>query len=137
WAQGLPAAVWIHAIAALPWVILIVGQGLCGVETAREECALTAVGSSRVLRAVTLPRARAAVWAAAIWVALQTATEITVTDMFQVRTFAEEVYYQFVLGDRSALARAVAVTIPLAALTVLLVLWGARRLGQTLPPLET
>src|SRR5438045_3430061 len=73
WAQGLPAAVWIHAVAALPWVILIVGQGLCWVETELEEDALTVAGPWRVLRAVTLPRARAALWAAAIWVALQTA----------------------------------------------------------------
>ena len=48
---------------------------------------------------MTLPRARGAVLAAAAWVALLTAHEITVTDMTQVRTFAEEVYTQFVLPD--------------------------------------
>src|SRR5262249_1631400 len=37
WAQGMAPAIWIHAIAALPWVILLVGQGLCWVEPELEE----------------------------------------------------------------------------------------------------
>ena len=28
WGQGIGSAVWIHAVAGLPWVILLVGQGL-------------------------------------------------------------------------------------------------------------
>jgi ABC-type Fe3+ transport system permease subunit len=35
---------------------------------------------------------------AAIWVAIVASVEISVTDFFQVRTFAEEVYTQFALG---------------------------------------
>src|SRR5262249_15380746 len=96
WAQGIEAAVWVHAVAALPWVVLLVGQGLCWVERELEEDALTAAGPGRVLLRVSLRRSAAAVGAAALWVALLTATEITVTDMMRVRTFAEEVYNQFV-----------------------------------------
>ena len=40
----------------------------------------------------------AALGAAALWVSLQAATEISVTDVMQVRTFAEEVYTQIVGG---------------------------------------
>jgi iron(III) transport system permease protein len=136
WAQGLGAAVWVHTVAAVPWVIVLVGQGLCWVERHLEEDALTVAGPWRVLRRVTLPRARGAVLAAALWVALLTVTEITVTDMMQVRTFAEEVYNEFVMGDADALARAVAVSLPVIALCWLCVMGTIRRWERTLPPLE-
>jgi len=145
WASGLGAAIWVHAMAGLPWVVWIVGLGLGWVERDLEEDALLHASPLRVLRAVTLPRCRAAIFAAAVWVALQTATEITVTDMMQVRTFAEEVYTQFILPDpataslsgRDVLARAVAVSLPAVALAVLLVLAAAWRWESTLPPLQS
>src|SRR5439155_10337084 len=83
WAQGIGAAMWVHAVAGLPWVVLLAGQGLRWVERELEEDALTVAGPWRVFTRVTLPRSRAALCAAALWVALQTATEITVTDMMQ------------------------------------------------------
>jgi iron(III) transport system permease protein len=138
WARGLAAAAWVHAIAALPWVVWLVGQGLCWVEPELEEDARLSVGPWRVLWRVTLPRAGAAVGAAALWVAVQAATEITVTDMMQVRTFAEEVYTQAATPEApDLLARAVAVSLPGAAATVLLVLAAARLAGRSLPPLRT
>ena len=142
WGQGVGSAVWVHAAAALPWVILVVGQGLRRVERDLEEDALTAAGRWRVLARVTLPRAAAAVGAAALWVGLQTATEITITDMMQVRTFGEEVYTQFVAPEpgpegeaqEDMVERAVAAASPqllgFAALVVLL----ARRWERDLPP---
>lgn len=144
WAQGLGAAIWIHAVAGLPWVVWMVGQGLSWVERELEEDALLLMNPLRVLVHVTLPRCRAAIFAAGLWVALQTATEITVTDMMQVRTFAEEVYTQFTRPDPEpaatrggdVLARAVAVNLPPALLTMLLVGWAAGRWEKTLPPLE-
>jgi iron(III) transport system permease protein len=145
WGQGLPAAVWIHAVAALPWVLVLVGQGLCWVERELEEDALTAAGPWRVLFAVTLRRSLAAVAAAALWVGLQTATEVTVTDVMQVRTFAEEVYTQFVRPEpdptaataQAVVARAVAVSIPAVLLTWLLIVGAARSWERSLPPLAT
>lgn len=136
WAYGLPAAAWVHAVAALPWVILIVGHGLRWVEPELEEEALLNASPARVLLRVTLPRSVGLIAAAALWVALQAATEITITDMMQVRTFAEEVYFQFVLGDRSALARGVAINLPVALLVALVVLIAVRRLQATVPSLE-
>lgn len=137
WGRGLHAAVWIHAMAALPWVVLLVGQGLRWVERDLEEDALTDAGPGRVLRAVTLRRARMAIGAAALWVALQTVTEISVTDMFQVRTFAEEIYTQYVLPDEPrALARAVALSFPSVLLTWLVVILALRSGERRLPPLR-
>ncbi len=143
WARTLPAAIGIHAVAALPWVVWIVGFGLGWVERELEEDALLDAGPWRVLWRVTLPRCRAAIGAAALWVALQTSTEITVTDMMQVRTFAEEVYTQFVLPDvkpglsnRDVLARSVAVSLPSALVSMGLVLVALLRWEQAVPALR-
>ncbi len=50
-------AIWTHAVASLPWVVLIVGAGLKFVEPELEEEALLYAGPARVFRRVTLPRA--------------------------------------------------------------------------------
>jgi iron(III) transport system permease protein len=132
WGQGVGSAVWIHAVAGFPWVVLIVGQGLLWVERELEEDALTAAPAWKVLLRVTLLRAWPALAVAGLWVALQTATEITVTDVMQVRTFAEEVYTQFVFG--TSWARAVAVSLPGALLAAALVLFAVPRWERSLPP---
>jgi iron(III) transport system permease protein len=137
WAAGLVPAVCVHAQAALPWVILIVGQGLCWVEGELEEDALLAAGPWCVLWHVTLPRCQAALVAAALWVALQTAGEMAVTEVFQVRTFAEEAYTQFNLGGEETLARAVATALPAVALTMLVLALMLPRLQRSLPPLQS
>jgi iron(III) transport system permease protein len=145
WARGLDAAIWVHAAAALPWVILIVGQGLLWVERDLEEDALTAAPSWRVLLRVTLPRSRAAIGVAAVWVVLSTITEITVTDMMMVRSFAEEVYTQFVRPEpgtaaatpQQVLARSVAISLPQVLLACALAGWAVQRWERTLPPPAT
>jgi iron(III) transport system permease protein len=145
WAHGMYASIWVHAVAALPWVIVLVGQGLCWVERELEEDALLTAGPLRVLVHVTLRRSLAAVAAAALWVALQTGTEVTVTDMMQVRTFAEEVYTQYVrpepddtaLTIQAVQARAVAVSLPAVLLTGALIVIAAGRWERNLPPLAT
>ncbi len=141
WAQGLPAAIWVHAVAGLPWVIWLTGRGLSAVERPLEEDALVNGGVWSALRRVTLPRAAPAIGAAAAWIAIQNMTEITVTDMMQVRTFAEEVYTQFARPDpgsldaHTVLARAIAVALPPAMLTALLLGLACARWEQRLPPL--
>jgi iron(III) transport system permease protein len=145
WGQGLTAAVWTHAVAALSWVLVLVGQGLRWVERELEEDALTAAGPWRVLFAVTLRRSLAAVAAAGLWVALQTATEVTVTDILQVRTYAEEVYTQFVRPEpdptaqtaQAVVARAVAVSLPAVLVTWVLIVGAARSWERRLPPRAT
>jgi iron(III) transport system permease protein len=139
WGQGVGSAVWIHAVAALPWVILLCGVGLRSVERSLEEDALTAAPLWRVLLRVSVPRAGASVAAAALWVALQAATEITVTDVMQVRTFAEEVYTQLagpeaVPGGGDALARAVAAAVPSVLLSAALLLLLAGNWQRNQPP---
>jgi len=139
WGQGIGSAVWIHAVAALPWVVLLAGQGLSWVERELEEDALTLMPAWQVVFRVTLPRAGAALAAAALWVSLQAATEITVTDVMQVRTFAEEVYTQIVGGPDAdeGVARATAATLPLVLLVAVLVGGTANGWEHRLPARAT
>jgi iron(III) transport system permease protein len=134
WASGLGPAVWIHAMAALPWVILIVGIGLRRVEGELEEDALLVASHGRVLWHVTLPRCRASVAAAAMWVALQIQSDFTVADFLQIRTYAEEVYLQLNAGGDDGLFRAVLVSLPAVFLTWLLLALVLPRWQRTVPP---
>src|SRR5947209_3894470 len=121
WTQGVLPAAFVHAMAALPWVVWLVGLGLSRVEPELEEDALTAMPAAGVLWRVSLRQAAPAVGLAAVWVALQTIGEITITDLGMVRTFAEEIYTQFVTGSPDALGRAVAVALPATAVAVVAV----------------
>jgi iron(III) transport system permease protein len=128
----------VHAVAGLPWVVLLVGRGLASVEPELEEDALLLRGPVGALWSVTLPRAAGSIAAAMLWLAVQTATEITVTDVMQVRTFAEEVYTQFVAPEPdptnpNPLGRAVAAALVGVVPFVLLVLVLARQAAWALP----
>jgi iron(III) transport system permease protein len=138
WAAGMGPAAWVHAVAGVPWVTLITARGLAGVDRGLEEDELLHSGPAGVLWRVSLPRSMGMIAAAMVWLAVQTATEITVTDLMQVRTFAEEVYTQFVApepdpSNPDPLRRAVAVALFSVVPFVALVLLLARRISRTLP----
>ncbi|HTK77756.1 MAG TPA: hypothetical protein VL371_20990, partial [Gemmataceae bacterium] len=142
WLTGMPMAIWIHAMAGLPWAVWLIGQGLRGVERDVEEAALMTAGPLTVFRSVTLPRAGAAVVAAVLWLVVQSATEITVTDMTLVRTYAEEVYTQIAAPEVGAgaspqemLARAVAAAAPWVVGLTLVVAVAMGRWQRSSPPL--
>jgi iron(III) transport system permease protein len=137
WMQGLPAAIWIHGLAAIPWVVWLVGQGLSWVEPELEEEELTQTALMSVWRRITLPRARGIIGATAVWIGVQAATDISVTDVVSVRTFAEEVYTQMVTGDTAAVQRALAAAAPLCIGCLLALLLAGIWLKRSLPPLNT
>ncbi len=95
---GLQGVVWVHGVAATPWVALIVAASLSTVDRWQEEAALLDASSLRVLGALSLRGALAGTAVAALWVAAFVAAEMTVTDLFRVRTFAEEIYTQAASG---------------------------------------
>lgn len=125
---GWPGAAVIHALAALPWVVLLVGVGLRSVEPELEEAALLDLPAWRVLARVTLRRSVPALAGASLAVAVLTAGDMTVTDLLQVRTYAEEAYVQYQLGHGPAAAAAVTLP-PLVVLggLVALLAWGLLR----------
>lgn len=94
WLTGWSGVVWIHTMAALPWVVGIVGIGMTLIEPELEEQALLDGSAVQVFFNVTLRGALPAIGVAAIWVMVITAGEMTVTDLFGIRTYSEEVYTQ-------------------------------------------
>lgn len=108
--DGWWAVIWIHTLAAIPQVVLIVGVAVRLVEPELEEHALLDASPARVFFSVTLRRARGALAAAALWVAISTCGEMTVTNLYQVRTLSEELYTQFALGDEPGVVSASGIT---------------------------
>jgi iron(III) transport system permease protein len=97
--DGWRGTIWIHIMAALPWVVLIAGIGLRRSERELEEAALLDASAGKVFFRVTLKNSLPAIGAAALWVAVTTAGEMTVTDFFGIRTYAEELYTQIAIGQ--------------------------------------
>jgi len=140
WLQGVDAVVWIHSLWSVPWVMLIVSAALVWSEPELEEAALLDLAAGRVLMRVTLRRAWPAVIVASVWILLVTMSEMVVTDIYQVRTLAEELYTGYALGEEDAtavsLAAACLITGSLtgAAMTVLSgVLSWARHVSRRAP----
>lgn len=129
---GWPGAAFVHAMAATPWVTLLVGLGLRSVAPEMEEAALMDLPAWRVLVRITLRRSVGAIAAAALAVAVLTTGDMTVTDLIQVRTYAEEAYLQYGLGRGPGAGAAVALP-PILALG-LAIGWGALALLQADPP---
>ena len=126
WFCGWTAAVWIHGLAAVPWVVLLVGTTLRSIPRELEENALLTMSAGHVLLHVTLTQAFRGAVIAAIWIGLVTIGETTVTDLCQIRTFAEEVYIVANLDGEVAIWHGTA-TVALALLAILLVtrpLWN-------------
>jgi len=136
WTTGMGPAIWVHFLAGLPWVVFFVGLGLTWVERELEEEGLLLGPPWWVLLRITLPRCRGAIMFAAVWLALQTAGEIGVTDMMLVSTFAEETQNQFVTGGRDGVARSVLAALPLVLATWGLLAWYVPRLERNLPLLQ-
>jgi iron(III) transport system permease protein len=132
WREGLTPAVWVHAVAGLPWVVWVVSLSLRNADRRLEEDALLAGGRRAVGRWVLGPRVAASAAAAAGWVAVQAFTETTVTDVMMVRTFAEEVYFQLVAAP-DAVPAAVAVTLPVWAASAAIAVWLVRRAARAAP----
>jgi iron(III) transport system permease protein len=119
--SGVWGAAFLQAMAGLPWVVLVAGVGLCAVEPELEEAALLDLPGWRVVMQIALRRSAAALAGAALVLAVITAGDMTVTDLLQVRTYAEEAYVQYQLGH--GLEAAAAVTLlPLLMLGTLIAL---------------
>ncbi|MBN2577919.1 MAG: iron ABC transporter permease [Pirellulales bacterium] len=97
--NGWRGAIWIHTLAAIPWVTVIAGLGMRRIERELEEQALLDGPARKVFFHVTLRGSLPAVGLAALWVVVTTAGEMTVTDLFMIRTYAEEVYTQMAVGQ--------------------------------------
>lgn len=94
-------AIWIHAMAAIPWAALFVGVASRSVISQHEEQALLEASPWRVMRTITLRGVLPAIGAAFMVVLLTAATEMTASDLYRIRTYAEEAYQGFPLGEEA------------------------------------
>ncbi len=129
---GMGGAAFIHAMASLPWVVFLAGVGLRTVEPELEESALMDWPAWRVFLGVTLRRSVGAIAGAAVAVAVLTAGDMTVTDLLQVRTYAEESYLQAQLGLGQG-AAGLRVTLPMLFVLGGGIIWAARALLRADP----
>ena len=103
WLDGMPGAIFIHGIAAIPWVWLLMGLGLRQVDPRQEEAALLEASAPSVLARITLPQCRTFLLAAALWVVVTTASEMTVTNIYLIdpadMTYTEQFYMNYSLAS--------------------------------------
>lgn len=124
---GLPGAAFVHAMASLPWVVLMVSVGVRSVEPELEDAARLDWPGWRVAVSISLRRSVGAIAGSALAVALLTAGDMTVTDLIPLRTYAEESYTLAQLGIDQGRLAAVA-TLPQFLLIGSLVIVAARAL---------
>lgn len=91
----------IHALAAIPWVVLIVSLGLTRAHRGQEETARIEGGNWHFVRYSVLPRLRLWLAASCLWCAVPVLTEMVVTNLYQVPTVAEQVYLDATQGSLS------------------------------------
>lgn len=92
----------LHGAIRTPLVALLLGLAFRLVDREQEDLALLDTSAGWVWLRVTLPQSSWAIVSATVLVFLLVATDITITDVLAVRTFAEESYTQYALANRSA-----------------------------------
>ena len=113
-----PARPVVHALAGLPSLVAILVVAVSTGNSAVVDNARIGAAWPRLIY-VVIPRLRPGLVLAIIWLLSTVSSEIVITDLMQVRTFAEEVYTQFVSpatdaksSAERALAQAVIASIP-------------------------
>ncbi len=123
---ALLAVAWIHALAAVPWVMMVVALGAGHVDQALEDAALLDGGPRNLMWRVVLPRLWPWIGTAAALAIYPVLTEMVVTNLYQVPTVTEQVYLDASRGSLSGLtyvAAAIGAMIPLLALAFGIWLW--------------
>lgn len=103
WIDGFPAVILIHALANLPWVALVVLAAKQSTSSEPEQMAATQAGAFAVFTRITLPRHLAIFLTATLLVGLRVFEQFEVTDVYQIRTWAEVWYMGFSLGQFDSL----------------------------------
>ena len=127
WAASTLGAVWIQGVAFIPYAALISGVCFAHGDPDLEEAAMLDAGPWSAFLHVVLPQGAWGIVGAAIGIGILALADITVTDILMVRTWAEEVFVQWQLGEGPR--RPMATAYPLILLVWLLagLLWQTFR----------
>jgi iron(III) transport system permease protein len=130
--EGMRGAIFVHGVAAIPWVALIVGIGLAHVDPAQEEAALLVAPPRVALWRITLRQTLPFIAAAAIWTAVSTTSEMTVTNIYLIDprawTYTEQFYMSFVAAEARPASAAVLPGVLGLSLMIGITLWMVARL---------
>jgi iron(III) transport system permease protein len=121
----------LHGILAAPLAILLLALAYRGADRETEDQARLDAGGWRVWWHITLPLCRGAIGAVGLFVLLIVGTDFTIADILIVRTFAEEVYYQYAL--RRAAAGPILAALPMFLVIAGLVAAALRGVGREPP----
>jgi len=106
WLSFWRGAVFVHVMYAIPWATCLMSAAFSQGNRQHEEAALLDGARWQVFSQVTLPQLAGGVLIAAAWVLVITAGEMTVTNIYLVPTYTEDVY-NFYAGNADVLATAV------------------------------
>jgi iron(III) transport system permease protein len=137
--SGLFASIWIHGITGAAWVALTAGFGLSRLSAELVDAASLDSNPLRRWGLVFLPAVGPWIAIGALWVAALAATEMTVVDLYGVRTLADEFYLLYAAQPSiSAVVQTLAPSVPLAIglAMILRSLIGATRNGAGGAPSE-
>lgn len=99
WFDGMLAVILVHGFSNIPWVALLLVMGKRWGSTNLEQDSLMSQGPLRTLWTVTLPRQLRWLVLAGLIVGVRVFEQFEVTDVYQVRTWAEIWYLGFSLGE--------------------------------------
>ncbi|MEM7474755.1 MAG: hypothetical protein AAF483_07170 [Planctomycetota bacterium] len=100
---ALLAVTAIHSFAAIPWVAMLLSIGLLWVNRSEEEQGLIDGGLVHLFVRVILPKCRIWLAASALSCLVPVATEMVVSNLYQLPTLTEQVYLDHTLGELSPL----------------------------------
>ena len=106
WLSGWRGTVFVHTMYAIPWATLLMAAAFAQGRREEEEMALLDGDSGQVFRLITLRQLSGGLLLAAAWIFVITGGEMTVTNIYLVPTYAEDVY-NFYAGNADVLASAV------------------------------
>lgn len=101
--SGWTAAAWIHGVAAVPQVAIILLIGLSVSNSSVEEQALLDVSRWRVFWQIRIRRLLPLFLLSILWTIVATSREIAATDLYQIGTLAEQIYLGYSLGQFNAI----------------------------------
>ncbi len=131
------AAAWlVHSIAALPLVVTILAIASKRTDSDLEDHARLRHSRIRAIWASTIRSIRPTIFATALILLIVTAGDMTVTDLVQERTFAEETYLQAQMGDglKSAARTALPMTLFVSAAILVWIRHDLRYFGEAVRP---
>lgn len=95
WFGGFPATAWIHGISGSAWVSLAILWAWQRLPRSLSDQGRMDLTPFRQWWVIALPAAAPAIATAGLWVMLIAGTEMTVADLYGVRTLADTIYLQY------------------------------------------